>query len=346
LAVVFLAGLLLGWLVIGWMLWPVQWIDATPATLRLDDQRQFVTLVAGEYAQTGNAALAQERLASWDEESLATLLALMERQAVDEAAQSALAGLRGALLIPQTTLSFWDTILNQKLIVISAVLGGLMLLTAVALTLYPSIHQARVRQARQKQMETEEEVLLMANADTAVSTPPALPQEQTAAETAVPSPAAAQPEPQTPNSQPVQPQPADPPPVAAPADEAQNAANQPQPAPADPAAKTDAAPPNAAPDGTAPPGAQPAAPANPPQPAPPPPVEADEEEEDTDSIQSILMSVFEDDDDSTHYESLLKGLADIDALKLVSLVEQTAKQLRTRRPKGKTAVSPPARTMT
>ncbi|MAU01998.1 MAG: hypothetical protein CL608_33095 [Anaerolineaceae bacterium] len=335
LALIFLAGLLLGWLVLGWVVWPVEWIDAVPANLRAADQRQFIILVAGEYAQSRDAAQAQQRLASWDEASLATLLAVMEQEAVNEATVTALVNLRQALAVPQAELTFWDTLLEQKLMVLSAVLGGLILLTAVALTFYPSMRRNQKRRARQRQLEAEEEALLQAaraaqladaTAQAAAETAAATPTNQPAvAETAVQTLSQpAQPVPEAQPAQPQQPQ-AEPPQTTAPAGHAQNEPKQPL---------------------AANPGEPPTAPANQPQPetAVPAakPLLTEEEEEDEqgaadNAIQDILNSVFEDDDDAAHYESLLKGLDDINIMKLIKDVDQVAQQLRERRPKGKTA---------
>ncbi len=43
-------GFLLGWVVMGWGLWPVQYVNGDVSQLRPDQQQEYVRLVAGAYA--------------------------------------------------------------------------------------------------------------------------------------------------------------------------------------------------------------------------------------------------------------------------------------------------------
>jgi LCP family protein required for cell wall assembly len=61
----FALGLLLGWLVIGWWLWPVSWSDALPVDLAPAEKQHYTRMAAESYAANGDAALASARLASW-----------------------------------------------------------------------------------------------------------------------------------------------------------------------------------------------------------------------------------------------------------------------------------------
>jgi hypothetical protein len=54
-------GILIGWLVIGWGLWPVEWTDASPADLRSDAQVDYLRMSIDSYAQNQNAELARSR---------------------------------------------------------------------------------------------------------------------------------------------------------------------------------------------------------------------------------------------------------------------------------------------
>lgn len=63
--VAFILGLLFGLPLLGWLLWPVQWTDATPAQLAPDFQQIYVESVAGLYAATNNADLVQQALTGW-----------------------------------------------------------------------------------------------------------------------------------------------------------------------------------------------------------------------------------------------------------------------------------------
>jgi hypothetical protein len=70
----FVVGLLIGWLVIGWGLWPVTWTNALVQDLRPDLRNQYVTMVAESYAQTRNLDQARGRLAGWSPEDLSKVL--------------------------------------------------------------------------------------------------------------------------------------------------------------------------------------------------------------------------------------------------------------------------------
>ena len=69
-----LAGLLVGWLVIGWWLWPVQWTGALPADLGPADTERYFDLVAESYLLNQDAKLAEKRLASFPASQQAALL--------------------------------------------------------------------------------------------------------------------------------------------------------------------------------------------------------------------------------------------------------------------------------
>jgi hypothetical protein len=56
-----LIGLILGWFVIGWWLWPVEWTDASPADLRADEQETYLRLAIDSFALHGDQAEAQKR---------------------------------------------------------------------------------------------------------------------------------------------------------------------------------------------------------------------------------------------------------------------------------------------
>jgi uncharacterized membrane-anchored protein YhcB (DUF1043 family) len=108
-AIGFLIGLLIGWWVIGWGLWPVQWTNALPADLRAAERDQYLSMVAESFAASRNADLAKERLKSWSVEDLGKHLANLQTRAgagTPQAAQvQALADLMGARpagLAPQT----------------------------------------------------------------------------------------------------------------------------------------------------------------------------------------------------------------------------------------------------
>jgi hypothetical protein len=69
--IAFLVGLLVGWLVIGWLVWPVTWTNAQLRDLRPELRYEYVAMVAESYAQTRNIEQARARLAGWPQEDLA-----------------------------------------------------------------------------------------------------------------------------------------------------------------------------------------------------------------------------------------------------------------------------------
>lgn len=69
------AGLLIGWLVLGWWLWPVQWTSASVGdSLGPAEREKFLDVVAESYTINRNETLAQERLAMFAPEEQAALL--------------------------------------------------------------------------------------------------------------------------------------------------------------------------------------------------------------------------------------------------------------------------------
>ncbi len=72
--IAFVGGLLIGWLVIGWGLWPVTWTNASVPDLRPELRMDYVRMVAESYDRTGNLDLARQRLAGWSQADLTKLL--------------------------------------------------------------------------------------------------------------------------------------------------------------------------------------------------------------------------------------------------------------------------------
>jgi len=60
-------GIALG-LLVGWVLWPVQYTNTAPAQLRQDYRNDYILMVAAAYQVEGNSETARERLARLDPE--------------------------------------------------------------------------------------------------------------------------------------------------------------------------------------------------------------------------------------------------------------------------------------
>lgn len=65
-ALVFAVGLLVGWLILGWVIFPVQWANTVPSDLQDDIQAEYAQMAADSYALTGNLDRAVARLQYWD----------------------------------------------------------------------------------------------------------------------------------------------------------------------------------------------------------------------------------------------------------------------------------------
>lgn len=63
----FIVGLLIGLIVLGWWIWPVQWTDAGPADLRPDARVDYLRMAIDSYALTQDAENAQRRYAELGE---------------------------------------------------------------------------------------------------------------------------------------------------------------------------------------------------------------------------------------------------------------------------------------
>ena len=143
---IFVAGLLLGWLVVGWWLWPVQWTNADPWHLRQRHQKTYISLVAESFWWTSDIHRAREALAGWDGEAVAELLATMEREASSPEARQQLAALAEALEMPTAEESLWASLLSQKAILLSVIVSALPLTAAIVLGVF-SFVQNRTQQA-------------------------------------------------------------------------------------------------------------------------------------------------------------------------------------------------------
>jgi hypothetical protein len=141
LPLVFGAGLLLGWLVIGWWLWPIQWTNSNPWQLQGKFQRTYVTLVAEKYWRTSNVFEAQESLAGWDRAELNSLLNAMRLDTTDAEARRRLSALAEALDMPGTNSSWFAALVGQWPIILGALLVIVPLVVAMALVAGPLIRE-------------------------------------------------------------------------------------------------------------------------------------------------------------------------------------------------------------
>lgn len=77
-ALALVIGLLLGWLALGWWLWPVEWTEALALDLAPAEKQKYLDVVAESYTLNRDMGLAQERLATFAPEEQPALLADVE----------------------------------------------------------------------------------------------------------------------------------------------------------------------------------------------------------------------------------------------------------------------------
>ena len=96
-------GLLIGWFLLGWVLFPVQYTDAYIWDLNPAAQEQYVVTVADAFAADQNTTLAQERLRGLSPEAISQSLTAefgKRNQKGDAAGAARISGFAQAMNIP------------------------------------------------------------------------------------------------------------------------------------------------------------------------------------------------------------------------------------------------------
>ena len=136
---VFTAGMLLGWLVIGWWLWPVEWSSYHPEQSSGNYQQMLINWAADRYWKTGDAAQVQPAFSDWPRQDLAKLLLTMQRQTKDVEARRHLIALTDALGLPISESSLATFIFSQPLMLLSIFLSVAPLLAAFSFITLPRL---------------------------------------------------------------------------------------------------------------------------------------------------------------------------------------------------------------
>src|SRR4030042_5847538 len=71
-----LLGTVFGLVVLGWIVWPVQYIGTTPEMLRSDIQLDYLRMAVDSYSVNGDAILARSRFEALGERKFELLAAL------------------------------------------------------------------------------------------------------------------------------------------------------------------------------------------------------------------------------------------------------------------------------
>lgn len=154
---IFIIGILLGWLVLGWWLWPVEWINAEPQNLSPEFQRVYLGLVASDYSLTRDAGRVQQILEKWDETVLFDLLSDMIVGAQSPEERERLILLAQAMSLPDTELSLTDVFLGQTLVLVGIGASVLFLGAALLIIMVPAVQ----KQARKKRLQEENEQAIL-----------------------------------------------------------------------------------------------------------------------------------------------------------------------------------------
>ena len=73
-ALIFLIGLVVGWFVFGWLLFPVKYTNAYPNELQPEVVNDYLLMTAESYAATGDLRTAAKRLRYWEPEELGVMI--------------------------------------------------------------------------------------------------------------------------------------------------------------------------------------------------------------------------------------------------------------------------------
>ncbi len=74
-------GGLIGWILLGWVLFPVTWTNADPWDLRPEQTEVYIKLVADSYSVNEDAELARERMAGFDRQEVSEILGTLTAEA-------------------------------------------------------------------------------------------------------------------------------------------------------------------------------------------------------------------------------------------------------------------------
>jgi hypothetical protein len=156
LAAAFVLGVLVGWFVLGWLIFPVRWADTDPWDLRTEHQKRYIHLVAEEYWRTGDLPQARSAVDGWDTKSLAQVMAKLESETSKPEERQHVAALAEALSLSLAQKPLLASFLGQKAILFSLVLAAVPMLAAMALAF-----SSLTKRAVPEEMALEEEESLL-----------------------------------------------------------------------------------------------------------------------------------------------------------------------------------------
>jgi hypothetical protein len=76
----FVIGLFIGLVVLGWWLWPVEWVDAGPSNMSIEYQEIYLRMAIDSYTLNQDAAAAQQRIAEVGPNAVPVLQTIKQTQ--------------------------------------------------------------------------------------------------------------------------------------------------------------------------------------------------------------------------------------------------------------------------
>lgn len=134
---IFGAGLLSGWLVLGLYLWQSGGMAWSSSQYPPGYEQMYMTWVANRYAQTGDFAQVQKDLATWSRDDIARVLASLQKETVDPEMRRRFAVLADLLGVPVASTSLQSSLFAQPIFLIGIFLSFTLLLVAIALIAVP-----------------------------------------------------------------------------------------------------------------------------------------------------------------------------------------------------------------
>jgi hypothetical protein len=110
--IAFIVGLVIGWFVIGWGVWKVEYIDSDPASLHSDYKATYIETAALAYAETGNNAVVANAFRGW--EAATTDICALWSGATDPVKAAQIDALIGALQEGQNCTSLGNTAVETQ----------------------------------------------------------------------------------------------------------------------------------------------------------------------------------------------------------------------------------------
>ncbi len=170
----FILGTLFGLIVLGWIVWPVQYVDTTPEMLRSDIQLDYLRMAVDSYAVNGDAVMARSRFEALGGRKLDLLAALRDDGLTDPGRLNQFEILIAGLYVtgsgtaePAATpaAAGWENVLSV-LAILGILIGG-----AIAIVLAVNIRRHRAVAVHETSAE-QEDLSLEAEEELGENAPP------------------------------------------------------------------------------------------------------------------------------------------------------------------------------